>query len=291
MFPIFSDLLKESLFCGKIIGGNTRERNLEHMYDYHTHTSFSDDCDIPMEEVLAGAVRCGIEEIAITDHYDPGYIDPEFPFTLDFENYQKALLKAQKDYEGKLSIVKGMEIGIMEGQHQVCSEAINAFPYDFIIGSFHCLKKENLHRYDFSSVDGPAKLEEFYLYVNQCLKEYKDYDVAGHLTIIDRYIGQVYDYRPYMDIIEDTLKTIIYDGKGLEINTSNFKYKTGIWLPREEVLKLYRELGGEILTFGSDTHGPEHLLNHFDQAHEFAKSLGFRYQSTFRNRKPSFHKL
>lgn len=244
-----------------------------------------------METMIQGAIRCGIEELAITDHYDPGYEDPEFPFTLDFEAYHKALLEAEKRYAGQLTIIKGMEIGIMDTQYEESRRRISQFPYDIIIGSFHCLGSDDLYRYDFSKVDGPAKLEEFYTYVNKCLKEYMDYDIAGHLTIIDRYIGKIYDYRPYMDIIEDTLKAIIYNGKGLEINTSSFKYGTGIWLPREEVLKLYRELGGEILTFGSDSHDPQHFRDHFEQAQELAKSLGFRYQCTFRQRKPEFHKL
>ncbi|MCB6993134.1 histidinol-phosphatase HisJ family protein [bacterium 210820-DFI.6.37] len=261
------------------------------MYDYHTHTAFSDDCDVPMEEMISSAISRGIRELAITDHYDPGYEDPEFPFIPDFDAYHKALLEAEKKYKEQLTIVKGLEIGIMDSQLDECRRAVNAFSYDFIIGSFHCLGKKDLYRYDFSKVDGPQKLEEFYLYVNRCLKEYTDYDIVGHLTIIDRYIGKIYDYSPYMDIIEDTLKTIIYNGKGLEINTSSFKYGTGIWLPREEALKLYRELGGEILTFGSDSHDPKYFRDHFDEAHELAKSLGFRYECTFRSRKPEFHKL
>lgn len=261
------------------------------MYDYHTHTAFSDDCDVSMETMLQGAIKTGMKEIAITDHYDPGYDDPDFPFILDFEAYHKALLNAEKRYKDQITVVKGMEIGIMDSQLQECSRAADAFAYDFIIGSFHSLGKQDLYRYDFSKADRPKKLEEFYTYVNHCLKEYKNYDIVGHLTILDRYIGEIYDYAPYMDIIEDTLKTIIYDGKGLEINTSSFKYKTGIWLPREEVLKLYRQMGGEILTFGSDSHQPEYFMQHFDEAHELARSLGFKYQCTFRQRKPEFHKL
>lgn len=261
------------------------------MYDYHTHTAFSDDCDVPMEEMLCGAVNCGMKELAITDHYDPGYEDPEFPFTLDFEHYYQALRDAEKEYKGRLTIIKGLEIGIMDSEYEECRRAVNDFPYDFIIGSFHCLGKDDLYRYDFSNVDVPSKLEEFYTYVNRCLKEYKDYDVVGHLTIIDRYIGTIYDYRPYMEIIEDTLKTIIYDGKGIEINTSSFKYGTGTWLPREAVLRLYKDLGGEILTFGSDSHQPKHFLDHFDEAYELARSLGFKYQCTFRGRKAEFVKL
>lgn len=261
------------------------------MYDYHTHTAFSSDCDISMDEMIQGAVRAGIKELAITDHHDPGYEDPEFPFQLDHDSYFKSVSEAEIKYKDQISIIKGMEIGIMDTKLDECNAAVDRHPYDFIIGSFHCLGKDDLYRYDFSKVDGPEKLEEFYLYVNKCFKEYKNYDIAGHLTIIDRYIGKIYDYKPYMDIIEDTLKTIIYDGKGIEINTSSFKYGTGIWLPRHEVLNLYKQLGGEILTFGSDSHTPEYFQYHFDEAHELARSLGFKYQCTFKNRKPDFHKL
>lgn len=261
------------------------------MYDYHTHTSFSSDCDISMDQMIQGAINAGIQELAITDHHDPGYDDPEFPFQLDHDAYFHALEEAEEKYNGQISITKGMEIGIMDVELDECNNAVNRHPYDFIIGSFHCLGKDDLYRYDFSKVNGPEKLEEFYLYVNKCLKEYKNYDIAGHLTIIDRYIGKIYDYKPYMDIIEDTLKTIIYDGKGIEINTSSFKYGTGIWLPRQEVLSLYRQLGGEILTFGSDSHEPKYFQYHFDEAHELARSLGFSYQCTFKERKPEFHKL
>ncbi len=261
------------------------------MYDYHTHTAFSDDCDIAMEEMILQAIQCGVKELAITDHYDPGYEDPEFPFCLDFDRYYESLLEMSQKYEDAISIIKGMEIGIMDSELEECSRAVTQYPYDFIIGSFHCLEKKDLYRYDFSQVDRPAVLERFYTYVNKCLKAYKDYDVVGHFTIIDRYIGEVFDYRPYMDIIEDTLKTIIYDGKGLEINTSSFKYKMDIWLPRKEILQLYRQLGGEILTFGSDSHDTHHFMDHFAEAQELAKSSGFSYQCTFRNRKPEFHKL
>lgn len=261
------------------------------MYDYHTHTAFSDDCDVSMDDMIQGAIKAGIKELAITDHYDPGYEDPEFPFQLDSSRYYNALLDAEKKYHNQIHLVKGMEIGIMDTKLEECHQYVEEFPYDFIIGSFHCLHQDDLYRYDFSKADGPAKLEEFYLYVNKCLKEYKNYDIAGHLTIIDRYIGKIYDYKPYMDIIEDTLKTIIYDGKGIEINTSSFKYGTGIWLPRQEVLSLYHDLGGEILTFGSDSHEPKYFQHHFDEAHALAKSIGFKYQCTFKERKPEFHKL
>lgn len=81
---------------------------------------------------------------------------------------------------------------------------------------------------------------------------------------------------------------MISKGKGLEINTSSFKYGTGTWLPRESILRRYHRLGGEILTFGSDAHNPAYYQDHFNDAVEMAKSIGFRYYCIFRERKAEF---
>lgn len=261
------------------------------MYDYHTHTSYSDDADTPIAELIETAVQLGIKELAITDHYDPGYTDPEFPFDLDFASYQKSLLEMSARFKDQIKLVKGIEIGIMDSEFAKCSAAVSQFSYDFVIGSFHSLHQDPIYNYDYSTADKPALLESFYIYVYECLKTYKDYDVVGHLSIIDRYIGKIYDYRTLMDIIDEILKTIIYDGKGLEINTSNFRYRMGIWLPREEILRRYKELGGEILTFGSDAHVPGGLLDHFEEAQALARNIGFRYFTTYENRKPTFLRL
>lgn len=269
---------------------NTKEKCLI-FTDCHTHTGFSDDCNIPMENMLAAACEKGIKVLAVTDHYDPGYPDPEFPFILDFENYHKALISAKEQYAGKMEILAGLEVGIMEGEFEAANNAVNAFPYDMVIGSFHCHHNIDLYTFDYSSVPGPQMVEDFYRYVYDCLKQYNNYDIIGHLTILDRYIGKLYDYKPVEDIIDEILKTIINNGKGIEINTSSFKYGTSSWLPRESVLRRYQELGGEILTFGSDSHDPKYYQHHFNDAVELADSIGFKYHTIFRNRKPEFLKL
>jgi histidinol-phosphatase (PHP family) len=61
------------------------------MYDYHTHTDFSDDSASTMDEMIQGAIQKGIKELAITDHYDPDYPDPNYPFEVDFDEYNMHL--------------------------------------------------------------------------------------------------------------------------------------------------------------------------------------------------------
>lgn len=257
-------------------------------YDYHTHTSFSDDCYVTMEDMIRGAIAAGVKEMAITDHYDPGYPDPEFPFIIEFDSYYKNLSKLSEKYKEQITVKKGLEVGIMEGQFEAASNVVKSKAFDFIIGSFHCYKEFDLCTFDYDSVDGPKLLMNFYEHVYNCLQKYDDYDIIGHFSIIDRYIGHIYDYKNCMDIIEACLKTIIEKEKGIEINTSSFKYKMGLWLPRKEILQLYKDLGGEILTMGSDSHEPRHFLDHFDEAVTLAKEVGFKYYCTFENRKPKF---
>ncbi len=261
------------------------------LYDYHTHTAFSDDSDSPLDAQIQSALKKGLQDMAITDHYDPGYPDPEFPFILDFENYFPALQEAQARCAGSLNLAVGMEIGLMEGHLEEARQAIRQYPLDFVIGSFHCMRKTDLYSYDFSQGDQQATIEDNYLFIYETLKAYKDYDVVGHFTLVDRYVGKRLPYSDTtMDLIRESLKVVIDDGKGLEINTSNFKYNTpDLPLPRPEVLKLYRELGGEILTIGSDSHDPDRLGEYTDWAQELATSLGFRYYCTFKERKPFFH--
>ena len=94
----------------------------------------------------------------------------------------------------------------------------------------------------------------------QYVQKIKSYDVLGHLDYIVRYSNQGskgFDLNDYMDIIEEILKQVIAHGKGIEMNMSGLKYGLGAPHPQPEIIKRYRELGGEIITVGADGHNPE----------------------------------
>lgn len=264
------------------------------MYDYHTHSSFSDDCSTPMKEMLDAACKIGIREIAITDHYDPDYPDLDYPFELDFPRYHKALTDAKEAYRNKIKILKGVEIGIQHGTTlEKCKERANEFDYDFIIGSFHCAQGYELYgsRY-FADRSAEESYVAYYTYVCDCLLQYKDYDVIGHINLIDRYSDRIPAASCYMDLMEEILKIIIADGKGIEINTSSSRYGMGErTTPAREILHRFAELGGEIVTIGSDAHRTRDLGYRYDFAVEMIKSAGLKYLTTFDQRKPVFVKL
>jgi len=259
------------------------------MYDYHTHSFFSDDCSTPARDMIDAACRMGIKEMAITDHYDPDYPDKQYLFDLDFAGYHKMLNEVKEAYKNKIKIVKGIEIGIQHGDSlEKCKKAANSFDYDFIIGSFHCAEGYDLYssRGFYEGRTAEDTYIAFYTYMFNCLKQFKDYDVIGHFNIIDRYSDEIPGFFVYSDIVEEILKLIIADGKGIEINTSSFRYGMGEHTtPTKEILHLYAKLGGGIVTIGSDAHRARDLGYRFDYAVEMVRSAGIRHLAVFDQRK------
>ena len=95
-------------------------------------------------------------------------------------------------------------------------------------------------------------------------------------------------YEEYSDLIDACLKSLIEKGKGIEVNTSGFRYGINGTYPSLTILKRYKELGGEIITAGSDSHKPEDTADHIDYAYSLIKEAGFKYVSVFRKQKPEF---
>lgn len=264
------------------------------MYDYHVHTDFSADGKAPMTKVAEAAVSAGISEIAITDHFDPDYPISEWPSTLDFESYHREMEKIAKRYKDKIKIIKGIEIGIQHGKTlEKCRQAAKAYDYDFIIGSFHCAEGFELSCGDFYENRSPEEAAcAFYRYNLKCLEDFDDFDVLGHINVVDRYGPGIPEDASYMDEFSDVLRLLIEKGKGIEINTSSFRYGMGIrTTPTKEMLKLYKDLGGEIVTIGSDAHSPKDVAYALDWGCEMLKSAGFKYLTIYRNRFPEFINL
>ena len=99
------------------------------------------------------------------------------------------------------------------------------------------------------------------------------------------------EYKKNQDLIDEILKTLISKGKGIEINTSGYRYKEDRFYPCTDVVKRYFELGGEIITIGSDSHIKEYITMDFDIVYEFLKSIGVKYICGFDKLNPVFKKL
>ena len=146
-------------------------------------------------------------------------------------------------------------------------------------------------------IEGITEEEAYRTYFEEELENltlFDCYDVAGHLDYVVRYgpnRNKFYTWERYQDVLDAILKTVIAKGKGIECNTAGFKAKLGYAHPMPQVWKRYRELGGEILTIGSDAHTTDYIGYEFRQTGEFLKSCGFRYYAVYRDRKPTFYPL
>jgi histidinol-phosphatase (PHP family) len=249
-----------------------------------------------IEELCQAAVKKGLDEIAITDHHDIDYQDDTIEFLIDKEKYLIEIEKMQKRYEGKLTIKKGIEIGVQADILIECKEYL-ADDFDFVIASFHTVEKSDLYNGDF--FEGYSQWKSYIQYLKtvvEVVKKYDNYSVLGHLDIIRRYGNfksqpDLMENKKAVKLIEEILKVIINKNKGLEVNTSGYKIDGGNPLPSFEILKLYYKLGGRILTISSDSHNIDDIANKFDYTIKKLKEIGFTKLTTFTKMKPEFHEI
>lgn len=268
--------------------------------DMHVHSCFSSDSEEAMENIIQTAIKKGYTYVYFTDHHDTDFpihpSDPTMDFQLDFDGYTKKILQLREQYRGTIQVMLGVEQGICPETAPKIDALSNAYPFDFIIGSSHLTGLKNGDPYYPSYYDGKSNIKAYRDYFASEVENTRltdGFDVYGHLDYALRYCPDpdfVYHFDDYRDIFEVLLKELIGRGKGIEINTAGIQ-KIGFPHPHIEALKLYREFGGEIITVGSDAHQKERIGYGFDVAEELLRSLGFRYYSIFKNRKPEFIKL
>lgn len=261
--------------------------------DYHMHTDFSIDSDSPMESMIKSAIEKNIKEIAITDHVDfeSYYINN----IIDYDNYLITFNNLKEKYNNKINIIFGVEIGLNLNYIDRIQTLTNSYPFDFIIGSSHSVFNMDLYYDNF--FENKTKEEAYNIYFTEMIKNItniKNFCVYGHIDFISRY--GIYEdntllYDDFKDNIDKVLKLLIENGKGIEINTSGFRYGINQTYPQFNILKKYKELGGEIITIGSDAHTPDYIGDHFNVAYDMLIEAGFKYITHFKNKKPIFEKL
>lgn len=264
--------------------------------DYHMHTHFSPDSIAKPEAMIERAIELGMESICITDHYDVTNVNGKIECNLKEDAYFQTMSKLRGIYEKQIDLKLGVEISMDTRYVEQFKTLANKYPFDFIIGSNHKTPGSN----DEWSAQKPSTYTDREWYTDamtqtiDMVKNIDDFDVLGHFDYIVRY-GEFktrdYIVKDYADVMEEVFKTLIHKGKGIEINASGFKYGLGFAHPHVDVLKLYRSLGGEIITIGSDAHAPEHLAYNYDGVREQLLQAGFKYYTEFTKRKPIFSKL
>lgn len=266
------------------------------IYDQHLHSSFSFDADPEgtIGHITLTAIEKGLSGIAVTDHFDPLWPDDDEPSILDVPAYQSALTESENIYGDRIKFAKGIEVGMMPGEAlTVCEDVVSGFPYDFVIGAVHSSTETPIDYKPFHEGRTIREIiDEYYTILLESIRKYKNYDVIGHINAIDRYTENFASEDVYMPYIDEVLKQAISDGKGIEINTSAFRYGIGDrGTPTQPILNRFKELGGEIVTIGSDAHRAADVGANIKQGEDMLLASGLHYFAVFKNRRPEFIKL
>lgn len=274
--------------------------------DYHVHTAFSDDSDYPLPDVVRDAAAMGMEELCLTDHVDYGVkVDPDsgqeiplwqgyYPLAnTDYPKYAAAIGEARALYGDRIRIKMGLEFGMQVHTIPQYEALFRRYPFDFILLSIHQVEDKTFWNQAFQQ--GRTQEEAYLRYYGEMLelvRRYKNYSVLGHVDHLARYDkGEPFPFEKVKPILTDIFRQVIADGKGVELNTSYRRYGQRDTTPARPILELYRDLGGRVLTIGSDSHKPEHLGAYISEGMALLKELGFREFCTYEKMEPIFHPL
>ncbi|MGN0665161.1 MAG: histidinol-phosphatase HisJ family protein [Huintestinicola sp.] len=262
--------------------------------DQHLHTSFSGDSETAPEMQIEKAIALGMKHICITDHHDHDVVS-DMDFELDIPAYIKRMNELKELYSGKIDISVGIELGLQTHLADYLDELTNTVPLDFVIGSLHFIDGLDPYypEYWTERNEEEAIRHYFEVYLDN-IRRINCYDSLGHLDYIIRYSTaekQSYSYSRYADCIDPILRHLAEKGKAMECNSGGFRSGMNAPNPSKEILSRFRELGGELITIGSDAHDPEYVGVDFERCRSILKESGFSYYAEFHDRKPRMIKL
>jgi len=269
---------------------------MKNLFDTHNHCQFSfDGKRTTVEASAASALAKGLGGIAFTDHCDifvscmPGTEDSAVAQDFDIPGQQAEIDRVQSMFGDSLKILKGIEFGININCRQELSDILKSHSFDQVIASVHYL--DNSDPYYGGYFIGKDCKKAYGTYLETIYTEavaLKDFDIIGHYDYVARYAPYPQDgilYREFSDIFDTLFHYLRENGKGLEINTKSCTGGHGrkTFLDRDVLLR-YRQMGGEIITLGSDSHDAANVAEDFEAHAALLRSLGFRWTSHYEKR-------
>ena len=261
------------------------------MFDYHMHSRVSFDGHDSGEALALAAKAAGLKEICFTDHLDYDPLGKMGVLAFDTEDYAR-------EYDALaipgLLIRRGMEFGMTPENREQLHMDLRRRNFDFVLGSVHFVDDLDVYFEEYWAGKTIFQAERRYLEATlECVRVHDGFDVLAHLTYIAKThchpAPRPVVYADHREQIDEILRTLAEKGKGLEINTSGAD-RCGAFLPAADMVRRFKELGGEIVTVGSDAHRCARVGQYCHHACDILMDI-FGYVCTFENRKPVFHKL
>lgn len=264
-------------------------------FDFHVHSRFSHDGAMDIEQIVRAAAQRGIEELCVTDHYEADELRALYQ-SVDIPACYKAV-RAAEGMAAALGVKLrlGAEVSLYnKASHDEVLASILPYEPDFLIGSVHYCRAGDVYEQAFFS--GRPRDEAYRIYIEEIALRCKSgngYSVLGHYDYVSKqapYADRAVRLSDAPEAFDEAFRHLAQNGIGMEINTSVFKRaEDAVW--GLDVLKRYRELGGEFVTIGSDAHREERIGWRCDDALELARGAGIRYIATYERMKPIFHKI
>ena len=259
------------------------------LFDSHTHSEHSPDAAHSVDFLCESAIANGVLGIAVTDHCDIDGFDPQkLRMNIKYSNFDA--IRARETFAGRLYVSAGIELGQPYANIDLAREIVAANRFDFLLGTQHSVPNSGDFSFmNYNETNDHDLLVRYYTSILQTI-ELGLMDSLAHLTYPFRYInGFAHKNVPisrFDEYIEVVLKSLVEHGKGLEINTSGLRQGVGETLPPLKYVRWFRELGGEIITIGSDAHRAEHIGANIADGMAVAEEAGFRYFAFFKERVP-----
>lgn len=259
--------------------------------DFHLHTEASLDSEAPIAAMCDAAVANGFGAVAITDHVEMVHYHRD--------GYDRSLVEswaasgwAQEAYAGRLRVARGIELGEPLYQPTLSQEILDTHAFDFVLASMHRLSDdEDYYDYDYTGRDIGVVMDHYFAAVLE-LVQWGRFHALAHLTYPFRYMPadrRPADYGRWADAIDAVLRTLAGKGLALEINTSGLRNpQVRLASPDLPLVRRFREVGGEIVTVGSDAHEPENVGAGIPEALQIARQAGFRYTAVYFGGEPTF---
>lgn len=275
--------------------------------DCHTHTAISPDGKGTVKELCQKASDLGLGALAVTEHcevnrfFSSGYYNQiprnEFELYSDGKILENAMaaIEKEKANDYNFELIAGIELGQINADFGLSDIISRDKRLDFTIASLHeLIGMTDFAFIDYTSVDLNELLNEYFFELYSIAVQ-GEYDVLGHITYPFRYIEGEYGIEvnidEYIYQIEEILNTVIRRNKGIELNTSGLRQKYGDFLPSAKILEKYHELGGRIITVGSDAHCAEDLASGTEEGTELLREIGFKEICYYKKHRPVFVKI
>lgn len=263
------------------------------MFDCHIHSNFSADSTLDASCACETAIISGLDGVAFTDHLDFDY--PDETFLIDFAQYISDISLIRSKYDKRLKVLKAIEVGIQPHVLEDSLNVVNSYDFDYVLASVHII--DGIDPYRNRKYYGKDKTEAYGRYLEEILfmvKNFKSFDMVGHFDYIIRfasYADRTLRYADHHEILDAIIKELILQGRGFELNTRAYTDSPADAEYDIELLKRYRQLGGELICLGSDAHRAGHIAGRFEYFAQMIRDAGFSYTVHFEERKPVFDKL